>query len=42
MNAAVNLSNQASANSNKKRTDADKAWEDAVKTFFDKYTPYYR
>jgi len=41
-NAAVNQSNQASVNANKKRNEAFKGWEDAVKTFFDKYTPYYR
>ncbi len=41
-NAAVNQSNQASANANKKRTEGFKAWDDAVKNFFDKFTPYYR
>ena len=41
-NAAVNQSNQASNMANKKRSEGFKAWEDAVKTFFDKYTPYYR
>ena len=41
-NAAVNKSNQASNLANKKRTEGFRDWEDAVKTFFDKYTPYYR
>ena len=42
LNAAIDLSNQATANSNKIQNEATKAWGIAVKTFFDKYTPYYR
>ncbi len=42
MNAAVNVSNQATANANNKRNEVYKTWEDAVKTFYDTHVPRYR
>lgn len=42
INAAVNISNQASTNAYNKRVDIYKNWEETVNTFFDTNTPKYR
>ena len=42
MNAAVNISNEASTNANNKRNELYKTWEEAVKTFYDTNVPHYR